>query len=72
MIHLRAHGHENVRATHAKTFELTDDPTITPRATCVLGVDAHPVGDVRALAGPVSITLTIGDHVVTTTGIGNP
>ncbi|GAB3876467.1 hypothetical protein GCM10029964_023410 [Kibdelosporangium lantanae] len=26
----------------------------------------------RALAGPVSITLTIGDHVVTTTGIGNP
>ena len=72
MIQLRALGHENVRATHGKTFELTDDPSITPRATCVLGVGAHPVGDVRALAGPVSITLGVGDHVVTTTGVGNP
>ncbi|MYU48240.1 DUF371 domain-containing protein, partial [Streptomyces sp. SID7803] len=35
-IHARG-GHENVRATHAKTLEITGERDITARATCVVG-----------------------------------
>ena len=35
-----ATGHENVRAEHASTFEVTTEDFLTPAGDCILGVDA--------------------------------
>jgi 16S rRNA (cytidine1402-2'-O)-methyltransferase len=52
------HGHPNVTATHAKTLELTRDPEISRRATCVIGVASeHDDRALLALRGPVEVTL---------------
>lgn len=55
---LVGHGHSAIRATHAKTLELSRDTDITTRATCVVavGVAAAP----GPLAGPVRITIEAG------------
>ena len=37
---VRAHGHENVAAEHASTFEVTTDDWLTPAGDCILGVEA--------------------------------
>ena len=36
-----ARGHENIRATHKTTFEITSDQKITARADCIIAVDAN-------------------------------
>ncbi len=33
-----AWGHENVRATHRSTFEVTRDDYLTPRGDCIIGI----------------------------------
>ncbi len=54
-------GHPAIRATHAKTLELTADAAITPRATCVAGVSASLDAEALAqLRGPVSFELVAG------------
>jgi len=35
-----ARGHENIRATHKTTFEITRDRTISTRADCIIAVEA--------------------------------
>ena len=68
-----AAGHPNIRATHAKTLELTRDAEITERATCVVGVAAEL--DERALAslhGRVALTLSVGAESVIVRGRLNP
>jgi hypothetical protein len=69
----RAAGHPEIRATHAKTLELTADPAITARATCILGVgagvDAVALG---ALEGRVTITIEAGGVADTVTATANP
>lgn len=70
---IQARGHENVRATHAKTLEITGERDITARATCVVGVDA--VFDAEGLAllrGPVAVRLSAGPHTATGTAVVNP
>lgn len=64
-------GHDLIRATHTKTLEFTPDPEITARATCVLavGVDA---GAIAPLAGPVRITISVGDESFTLRARANP
>ncbi|WP_121740774.1 DUF371 domain-containing protein [Natronorubrum halophilum] len=37
---IRARGHENVRAEHASTFEVTTDDYLTPAGDCILAIDA--------------------------------
>ncbi len=37
---IRTRGHENVRAEHASTFEVTTDDWLTPAGDCILGVEA--------------------------------
>jgi hypothetical protein len=37
---VRARGHENVRAEHASTFEVTTDDWLTPAGDCILAVEA--------------------------------
>ncbi len=34
-------GHENVRATHETTFEITREDYLTPRGDCIIGVSAN-------------------------------
>ncbi|MBP2475918.1 hypothetical protein JOF53_004790 [Crossiella equi] len=69
-IRLRATGHPEIRATHAKTWELTPDRELTTRATCVLGVGA--TGEGPALAGPVELRLSVGESTVVVRALGNP
>jgi len=33
-------GHENIRATHGTTFEITKEPTLTKRGDCIIAVGA--------------------------------
>lgn len=68
-----AAGHPNIRATHAKTLELSRAADIGPRATCVVGVAAAI--DERALAslhGRVELTLEAGGEPVAVRGRLNP
>lgn len=69
-IRIRATGHPEIRATHAKTWELTPDAELTARATCVLGVGA--VAEGGPLAGPVELRISVGEHHVTVRAVGNP
>jgi hypothetical protein len=68
-----AAGDPNIRATHAKTLELTRDTEISERATCVVGVaaelDEHALA---ALHGRVALTLTAGAESVVVRGRLNP
>ena len=50
-------GHPAIRATHAKTFELTTEPAVTPRATCVLAVGTVLDPNLAGLRGRVRLTL---------------
>jgi hypothetical protein len=35
-----AYGHENISCSHSSTIELTKDPYLTKRGTCILGIKA--------------------------------
>ena len=50
-------GHPAIRATHAKTFELTAEPAISARATCVLAVGTVLDPNLASLRGRVRLTL---------------
>jgi 16S rRNA (cytidine1402-2'-O)-methyltransferase len=51
-------GHPNIAASHTKTLELTRDPEISRRATCVLGVGSdHDDRALLALRGRVDVVL---------------
>ncbi|GHH84745.1 hypothetical protein GCM10017771_14820 [Streptomyces capitiformicae] len=70
---IHARGHGNVRAIHAKTLEITSEPDITPRATCVIGVGAaFDDGELTLLRGPVAVRLSAGGHTVTGSAVVNP
>ncbi len=36
-----AHGHENVKATHPTTLEITRDEYLTPRGDCIIAIGAN-------------------------------
>lgn len=37
---IKARGHENVKATHRTTLEITREPGLTPGGDCIIGVSA--------------------------------
>lgn len=37
---IRARGHENIKATHKNTLEITKDSYLTPRGDCIIGIAA--------------------------------
>ncbi len=39
--HIVAWGHENVRAMHKSTIEITKDDYLTPRGDCIIGIKAN-------------------------------
>jgi hypothetical protein len=61
-----------MRATHAKSLELTGEAEITARATCVAGVRMAADGSVGLLRGPVRLTLAVGGHRAHGWGVINP
>jgi hypothetical protein len=61
-VRLTGRGDGAIRATHAKTMELTPDPSITARATCVVAVDVRPQRGEPLPAGPVTITISAGEQ----------
>lgn len=63
-------GHGAIRATHAKTFELSIDAGITERATCVIAVDARPL-PAEPLAGPVRIEISAGGETFVLRALAN-
>lgn len=68
-----AHGHPHLRATHAKTLELTREASVTERATCVVGVAADfDPEELALLRGPVALTLSAGGHEASGTALINP
>jgi hypothetical protein len=72
LLRLRCRGHPAIRATHAKTLEFTADADISRRATCVVGVGATVVGTPPPrLAGPVRITISVGEHSAVVRALAN-
>jgi len=58
---LTARGHPQVAASHAKTLEVTRDPDLTERGTCILGVDGRwDDTALLGLRGRQRITLRVG------------
>jgi len=70
-VRLVGRGDGAIRATHAKTLELTADVAITARATCVVAIGTE-VEDPRRLAGPVRITVTAGGESFAFEALANP
>ena len=78
---IRASGHENVRAEHRSTFEVTTDDWLTPAGDCILGVDADRapadfdaafVDACRDAGARISAELRVGSTVWTVEGRGHP
>ena len=62
-----------MRATHAKTLEVTAERSVSARATCVVAVAATIEGAaLDLLRGPVSLRLEVDDEVASGSGIVNP
>lgn len=71
MLRLVGLGHDQIRATHTKTLELSADASITARATCVIAVGMTvDAGDAR-LAGPVRIALRAGEESFSLHAVAN-
>jgi hypothetical protein len=57
-----AAGHSAIIGSHSKTLEVTAEPAVTSRATCVIGVHAQiPASALRALRGRVRVELSCGE-----------
>jgi hypothetical protein len=70
---VRAHGQPSIGATHDKTLEVTGDPSVSPRATCVVGVGAvFDPADLALLRGPVTLALAAGGLAASGEAVVNP
>ena len=70
---IRAKGHPNIRASHANTFELTPDLSVTTSGTCIIGIQADWDREaLLALRGPVDVTVRSGNASETVRARINP
>lgn len=70
---MTAGGHRDIRASHVKTLEFTRGPSITARATCVLGVGAElDPEELGLLRGPVRLTVAAAGHQISGEAVINP
>ncbi|WP_280536750.1 DUF371 domain-containing protein [Halopenitus sp. POP-27] len=82
---ITARGHENVRAEHASTFEVTTDDWLTPAGDCILAVEADATPRTfdrdfkeacRSHDATITATLTVEGpsraHEETIVGSGHP
>ncbi|MFB6117129.1 DUF371 domain-containing protein [Halosegnis sp.] len=79
--HVRARGHEHVRAEHASTWEVTSDDWLTPAGDCILGIEADTVPAefdtafteaCQAHDATIEATLRAGGHEQVIVGSGHP
>lgn len=80
-VQLTAVGHENVRATHASTLELTTDDWLTPAGDCILGVeatkapaafDANFVAACQDTEATITLELAVDGSTTMVVGRGDP
>ncbi|MFC6718674.1 DUF371 domain-containing protein [Natrialbaceae archaeon GCM10025810] len=78
---IRARGHENVRAEHGSTFEVTTDDYLTPAGDCILAIEADRapadfapefVDACQDESATISVTIEAGGHLESVTGRGHP
>lgn len=70
---IRGKGHPNIRASHANTFEMTPDTSVTTSGTCIIGIDADwDRSALLALRGLVDVTVRSGDISETVRARINP
>jgi hypothetical protein len=78
---IRCRGHENVRAEHVSTFEVTTDDWLTPAGDCILAVEAdRPPADFddafvaacRDADATITATVEAGGYHAVVTGRGDP
>jgi hypothetical protein len=78
---IHASGHENVRAEHTSTFEVTTDDWLTPAGDCILGVEADRapaafepafVDACRDHEARITARVEVDGHVRTVEGRGHP
>jgi uncharacterized protein len=78
---IRACGHENVRAEHASTFEVTTDDWLTPAGDCILAVEADRalsdfepafVEACRDREATITATFEADEHTEVVVGSGHP
>jgi hypothetical protein len=78
---VRARGHEDVRAEHASTFEVTTDDWLTPAGDCILAVDADRapadfdpafVDACRDHTARISARVAVEGHARVVAGRGHP
>jgi hypothetical protein len=78
---IRAHGHDNVRAEHASTFEVTTDDWLTPAGDCILAIEADHspaefdpafVDACRDHDARITARIEVDDRAVVVDGRGHP
>jgi hypothetical protein len=76
-----ATGHENVRATHASTWEVTTDDFLTPAGDCILAIEADSapsdvprafVDACRDADATITARFEAAGHADVVTGTGHP
>jgi hypothetical protein len=75
------YGHENVRAHHPRTIEITTEPDLTIQGDCIIGVSAEcGCKDIperlkeklRDKRSAVTISIHVNDEIFQVAGSGNP
>ncbi|WP_247001197.1 DUF371 domain-containing protein [Halosolutus gelatinilyticus] len=78
---IRARGHENVRAEHASTFEVTTDDYLTSAGDCILAIEADRapadfdpdfVDACQDREATITVTIDADGYSDSVTGRGNP
>lgn len=81
VISFRAEGHENVKGTHASTFEITTDDYLTQAGDCILGINSNVapcdlsndfISSCQQRDRRISVTLSVDSSESVIRGFGHP
>jgi hypothetical protein len=76
-----ARGHENIRATHKTTFEITREQKISTRADCIIAVDANLAAEnltddfkkkAKKIDAIIDVIIEVEGFIEQITGKGSP
>ncbi|QIW24926.1 DUF371 domain-containing protein [Sulfolobus sp. S-194] len=76
---VKAYGHNNVKATHRSTLEITKDNYLTPKGDCIIGINANKgaydlspaVKQLIKKGGYVYVIIKVNDMIDIIHGYGN-
>lgn len=74
------YGHQNVRALHPRTIEITTEPDLTVQGDCIIGVSAscgckeipQKIKKKLKTDSKITITIQVNEKSFTVTGKGHP